>query len=244
MDQGMLIDLPAAIDRTSILQRLSQVLDPELDEPILDLGFIRSLRISDGVATVRLDFPTSWCAINFAFMMAEDVRAALSGVGGVQRVVVQVGDHAAADEIEAAVNSDAPFAAAFPNEAGTGLAAVRSTFLRKGFLIRQETVLRELRAAGLSGVAICGLCVGDAEDRHRRVATSPGPLRQYLTRRAELGLDCSPAARLIVDETGREVPEEELEAYYQKVRVARVAAEANGSLCRATLAMRRSASAA
>jgi metal-sulfur cluster biosynthetic enzyme len=239
MDQGMLIDVPAAVDRTSILEQLSQVLDPELDESILDLGFIRSLRIREGVATVRLDFPTSWCAINFAFMMAEDVRAALHGIAGIQRVIVQVGDHAAAGEIEDAVNSGAPFASAFPNEAGSGLAALRRTFLRKGFLIRQERVLRDLRAAGMPGATICCLRVSDAEARLMQI--SPGPLRQYLTRRTELGLDCSSAAPLIVDETGRAIPEEELESHYHKVRIARVAAEANGSLCRATLAMRRSA---
>jgi metal-sulfur cluster biosynthetic enzyme len=29
----------------AILDRLAQVLDPELDEPILDLGFVRSLEL-------------------------------------------------------------------------------------------------------------------------------------------------------------------------------------------------------
>ena len=37
-------EFPAGYDGTAILDRLAQVLDPELDELILDLGFVRSLR--------------------------------------------------------------------------------------------------------------------------------------------------------------------------------------------------------
>jgi hypothetical protein len=63
-------------------------------------------------------------------------------------------------------------------------------------------------------------------------------LRRYLERRAELSLDCSPEAPLIVDQNGASVPEETLEAYYQRIRTVRVALEANGSFCRAILTTR------
>jgi hypothetical protein len=39
-----------------------------------------------------------------------------------------------------------PFSTAFPGEAGTGLAALRGTFLRKGFLIRQEWIIEKFMA--------------------------------------------------------------------------------------------------
>jgi hypothetical protein len=51
--------------------------------------------------------------VNFAYLMAEDVRRALLGVEGVRRVTVRLGDHCAAEEIEAAVNDGRPFAEAF-----------------------------------------------------------------------------------------------------------------------------------
>jgi hypothetical protein len=35
-------EFPAGYDGSAVLERLAQVLDPELDEPILDLGFVRS----------------------------------------------------------------------------------------------------------------------------------------------------------------------------------------------------------
>src|SRR6266436_8475267 len=60
-------EFPAGYDGTAILDRLAQVLDPELDESILDLGFVRSLQLRSGHANVALRLPTTWCAVNFAY---------------------------------------------------------------------------------------------------------------------------------------------------------------------------------
>jgi metal-sulfur cluster biosynthetic enzyme len=125
-------DFPAGYDGAAILDRLAQVLDPELDESILDLGFVRSLRLRSGQASVVLQLPTSWCAVNFAYLMADDVRRALLTLDGVQQVTVRLGDHCAAEEIEAAVNGGRSFGDAFPDEGAGSLAALRLTFLRKG----------------------------------------------------------------------------------------------------------------
>ena len=219
----------------AILDRLGRVLDPELDEPILQLGFVRSLEVRDGQAIIALQLPTSWCAVNFAYLMAEDVRDALSTLAGIERVTVRLGDHCAAAEIEAAVNSGKTFAQAFPGEGSGSLASLRLIFLRKGFLGRQERLLRDLQAAGLSPEEICALCVSDISVRTDVVET----VRRYLERRAELGLDCSPSAPLFVDLDGNQLSVERLEAYYRDARTVRVAMEANGSFCRALLAARR-----
>ena len=52
-------EFPAGYDGTAVLERLAQVLDPELDESILDLGFVRSLELRSGHADVALRLPTS-----------------------------------------------------------------------------------------------------------------------------------------------------------------------------------------
>ena len=44
----LLSDVP---DRAIILERLQRVLDPELDESVLHLGFIESLHVHEGHAT-------------------------------------------------------------------------------------------------------------------------------------------------------------------------------------------------
>jgi len=47
---------------------LGTVRDPELDEPVTELGFVASATVScDGVATVHLRLPTYFCAPGFAF---------------------------------------------------------------------------------------------------------------------------------------------------------------------------------
>src|SRR5215470_18418203 len=97
-------EFPAGYNGSAVLERLGQVLDPELDEAILDLGFVRSLELHSGHASVGLRLPTSWCAVNFAYLMAEDVRRALLTVEEIDEVTVSLGDHCAAVEIEAAVN--------------------------------------------------------------------------------------------------------------------------------------------
>jgi len=154
-------EFPAGCDGSAVLERLAQVLDPELDEPILELGFVRSLELRSDHARVALRLPTSWCAVNFAYLMADDVRRALLGVEGIRQVTVSLGDHCAAGEIEAAVNDGRPFAEAFPGEGAGSLAALRLTFLRKGFLSRQERLLRDLRDAGCSPATICALRLGE-----------------------------------------------------------------------------------
>jgi metal-sulfur cluster biosynthetic enzyme len=240
-------ELPPDCDRALVLERLGRVLDPELDEPLLQLGFIRSLQVRNGHAVVTVQLPTSWCAINFAYMMAEDIRRALLTVDGIAEVSIRLGDHCAAAEIEAAVNAGKAFAQAFPGESGDGLATLRQIFLRKGFLSRQERLLRELREAGCSAAVICSLRLGEvtleAEAFVVRQAGAP-PLRggsaetlqRYLERRAELGLDVKLTAPLIVDPNGEPLPVERIETYYRDARTARVALDANGAFCRAVLA--------
>jgi len=247
-------DFPVGHDGTAVLERLAQVLDPELDEPILDLGFVRGLRLRYGHAEVALRLPTSWCAVNVAYLMAEDVRNALLSVDGVRRVSVSLGDHCAAEEIEAAVNEGLPFVEAFPGEAAGNLDALRLTFLRKGFFSRQEQLLRALRAAGWSMAAICVLKLGEVSSEGDAIAIrqpgcapvvggSAAILRRYLERRAELGLDSSPTAPLIVDLEGKPLSVDQLQAHYETIRTVRVALEANGSFCRALLSVQHRASA-
>jgi metal-sulfur cluster biosynthetic enzyme len=242
-------EFPAGCDGKAVLGRLSQVLDPELDESILDLGFVRSLQLRSGHADVALRLPTSWCAVNFAYLMAEDVRRALLGVENIRQVTVRLGDHCAAAEIEAAVNDGRPFAEAFPGEGAGSLAALRLTFLRKGFLSRQERLLRELRGAGCSPAAICALRLGEVSVQDETIVIRrPGlaPVesgsaaiwRRYLERRVELALDCGLAAPLIVDLEGAPFSAERLQAHYEAARTVRVALEANGSFCRALLTVR------
>ncbi|MET8523642.1 iron-sulfur cluster assembly protein [Nocardioides sp. NPDC004968] len=76
---------------------LHAVVDPELDEPITDLGFVRSLTVSptapDGETVsveVHLRLPTSFCSPNFAYLMASDAKDALTALPWTDQVVVEL----------------------------------------------------------------------------------------------------------------------------------------------------------
>ena len=230
--------------------QLHGVLDPEIDESILELGFVESLRFAGDQLQVGLRFPTTWCSPNFAYMMAEDIRRVLLEVAGIQHVWVLLKDHFAAERIEAAVNAGRSFKDAFPEEALSDLDDLRHYFLQKGFLKRQEALIRSLLRTRLSYMEIAGLAVGDLEIRDDvcrvrhdddgwRSMDSPEQLNRYLQRRAQLGLDCSETSTLVTDVFGNSIPADRLQQHYITARTVRVAQEANSSMCCALLDARK-----
>src|SRR6516162_3738308 len=80
-------DLGSDLDQVTILERLNEVLDPELDESIIKLGFVRSIVRRGAHVHVVLALPTSWCAITFAYIMAEDIRHVLLGFAGIKQEI-------------------------------------------------------------------------------------------------------------------------------------------------------------
>ena len=69
---------------------LATVVDPELDESVTELGFITEVELpSEGEVRVGFRLPTFWCAANFAFLMADDMRRALLELPWVTKVDVQ-----------------------------------------------------------------------------------------------------------------------------------------------------------
>jgi len=228
------------------------VLDPELDESILELGFVERLQFEDGHLKVELWLPTKWCSPNFTYMMAEDIRLALLNVERVRHVSIFLKDHFAAERIEAAVNAGKSFQDAFPEEALGDLHELRLYFLQKGFLKRQEQLLRSLLQAGLEFGEIAKLHVGDLQiqeevcriRRQDGCLSAVGPAEtadRYLQRRAQLGLDCSHTAALVTDVSDNPVPAERLREHFIAARTVRVSQDANSSICCALLDARKCA---
>ena len=229
------IHFSSPMDREALLAGLERVLDPELDESVLSLGFVESVTgDTEGNVTVCLRLPTFWCAANFSYLMASDVRRELNGLQGVQSVTVKLAEHFASREVEDGVGPGKTFAEAFPNGGPDTLEETRRIFLLKGYFARQERLLRDLKDSGLPFEQIALLRIGDVESARLQARAAS----RYLERRAELELDCSESAPLIVDATGQAIPAEEMETYYIRARTARLAMEANGSLCSAMLQSR------
>jgi metal-sulfur cluster biosynthetic enzyme len=219
------------IKRTEVLGALAGVRDPELDEPITDLDFVSGLKIDGDTVSVRLRLPTYFCAPNFAYLMVADARTAVLSVTGVRRANVVLDDHYASSEINGGVNEDRGFDGAFPGETeGPDLEELRATFRRKSFVARQETLCRKLLSQGFSARELASV----------RLANIPSSeeTKRYLERRAELGLDISPGAPLVVDPDGGRVPEEAVVEHLRFARTVRVSIQGNAGLCQGLLETR------
>ena len=87
----------AGADEAAVTEALRTVRDPELDECIVDLGFVTATEVRDGQAVVRLRLPTFFCAPNFAFLMVADAHDAVLAVPGISSVEIVLEDHFASD---------------------------------------------------------------------------------------------------------------------------------------------------
>jgi metal-sulfur cluster biosynthetic enzyme len=220
-----------------VLARLAQVSDPELDEPVTELGFVTGVAI-DANDRVEVGFrlPTYWCAANFAFLMADDMRRAVLALPWVRGVSVALGEHMYAETINRAMAGGLSFQMAFAEEADGDLEAVRRNFALKAFQRRQLAVLDHLLAAGEPPAAllsrdIAGLLALPLDAEGRRLT------RRYLERRDVAG-PAGPEQPAFVDAAGRPVPPERLAAHRRALRGVAVNVEFNGSLCRSLLAAR------
>jgi metal-sulfur cluster biosynthetic enzyme len=219
------------IERRTVLGELPGVLEPERDEPITDLEFVSGLEIEDEAIFVRLRLPTYFCAPNFSYLMVADAKEAVLSVPGVKSVRVVLEDHYASEEINAGVNEEQGFDNAFEGETdGPDLEELRTTFRRKSFVSRQEQLCRALLADGRSPADLADMTLGDAP--------VSAEFDTYLDRRAELGLDVSEVAPLVVDPDGNRVPKGAVVEHLRFARLTRVSIEGNAGLCRGLLATR------
>ena len=213
---------------------LATVMDPELDESVTELGFVTEVELA-GEGEVRIGFrlPTYWCATNFAFLMADDMRRAVQALPWVTRVQVQLHEHMYAEAINQGVAEGAGFQAAFGAEAEGGLEALRLTFLLKAFQRRQEALLQHLLDAGHEPAALVTLDI-PALRRLRLDAEGEVLVERYLERRDLIG----GGELVFVDTEGKAIAAVALLGHLRGLRRVGVNAEFNGALCRGLLAVR------
>jgi hypothetical protein len=139
-------------------------------------------------------------------------------------------DHFAANEINAGVADERGFRATFPGEADAELDQLRRLFRGKALIARQERLCRALLGQGFSPDQLVAMRLGDLP---------PSPETDlYLDRRAELGLDVSPEAPLLVNPNGEPIPEEKVADHLRRARTVRASIEGNAEFCRELLSTR------
>jgi metal-sulfur cluster biosynthetic enzyme len=211
---------------------LSAVIDPELDEPVTDLGFVRSVSVDGTVVEVHLRLPTSFCAPNFAYLMASDAKDVLEALPWTERVVVELDDHHDSDLINRGLAADAGYRGTFKHEAEQDLDELRATFQRKAHTAAMERVLTlHLRAhPGLEESEVGTVAIGDLADEPTTAA--------LLRRRRDIGLPDDPLATVLVDETGTPYPADQVPMALRRARSTRISIEGNAHFCRGLLATR------
>lgn len=213
--------------RAAVWAALGTVRDPELDEPLTDLGFVARCEVSDaGHAVVRLRLPTYFCAPNFAFLMVADAYDAVAGVPGLTGLDIRLDDHFASDVINRGVAARQGFVASFEGEAADELDTLRYDFVRKAVLAGTDRVCRSL-----DGRDPRELTLGDVP---------PGPdLDRLRARRRELGLPTEDGDPLLLDPaTGQAVAPADAKRHLAFARLTRTSMEANSGVCRGMLRAR------
>ncbi len=232
------------ITEAIVYTAIADVLDPELDESLVKLGFINSVQVDGCNVTVTFKLPTYWCAPNFAYLMAADLRARIKEIPNVCSIRVLLLEHCTDEEVSAGVNAGKSFMEVFPDEATDNLEELRLIFLRKGFLVRQDTLLRQLQKAGFDEATLLALRVADMViDQTTQQVTVTTPLlvgqlkraahtaRAYLQRARALGVHNGPEDLLFVNDHGQPILCGELQAYLRQSRSVRMNIMFNTVFC-------------
>lgn len=223
-----------------VWRRLSAVTDPELDEPITDMGFVERLEVKRGEVDIAFRLPTYWCSPNFAFLMADGIRKAAMAPAWVSNVRVQLLDHCYAERVNTAVNEERSFDSVFAEMSdGEDLSEVRETFREKAFHRRQEAVILGLRDKGWTPEQITGLTLAEFDvlnlGSHPDAATQKPRYRDILVTD---GLACLPDDPVFVTWGGDPLRPEGLHDHLMRLRAVRINMEFNGALCRGLAAAR------
>ncbi|PZQ51272.1 MAG: hypothetical protein DI556_03620 [Rhodovulum sulfidophilum] len=220
---GMLAEREA-----EVWQVLDRVTDPELDEPVTEMGFVESVEIEGPSVLVGFRLPTYWCSPNFAFLMCEGIVREVGRLPWVARVRVRLEDHMHAEEVMAVVNGGRPFSEAFTDLCdGDDLDALREKFAEKAFQRRQETVLVGLRALGHSPEAIAAMTLRELEFTE----VEEEKLARYREALTGRGLAKWPGDLAFRDWAGAALTAEGLPAHLATLRQVRINMEFNGTLC-------------
>ncbi len=212
---------------------LGAVVDPELDEPITDLGFVRSLTVTPaGNVKVHLRLPTSFCAPNFAYLMASDAKDVLTKLNWTRRVVVELDDHHDSAIINAGLAADAGYRGTFGHEAEESLDELRETFRRKAHTAAMERCLTGLLRSDPSRTeaSVGDVTLGNLRDDDAKAA--------LLKRRRLLGLSTAPDAVVMVDHLGRRYAPDAVPMALRRARSTRISIDGNAHFCRGLLRTR------
>lgn len=217
-----------------VYRMLEKVYDPELDQPLTDLGFIDHVAIQDHHVEVVFRLPTYWCSPNFAYIMAEDIRKYVSKLEWVHSVKVHLLDHCASDEINRGATKGKSFNEVFRDLSDGDLDELRKTFEIKAYYARQEKLMKYLLKNGMTKKEMIGLSL---QQLNELPLSEEGHLLRdkYLEKKRALNHSNTLAFTTPDD---KQLSEEEFSFYLQGAKRTRMSMEFNAHYCRGLLETR------
>jgi len=213
-----------------VLGALAGVRDPELDQDLVELGFVTDVAVDGPAVAVRLRLPTFYCAPNFAFLMVADAKRVVEALPGVEVARIALEDHFTAEEINDAVGRDAGFTDAFPGEAVAELDDLRVLFQRKALTAREGRLGEALLAEGRTEAELAAMHLDELP---------PGPdTERCVELRRELGLGADPHGPAFVTGDGTVLTADDVPRFLRFARLVSRSLEGNGHLCRGLLKTR------
>jgi metal-sulfur cluster biosynthetic enzyme len=229
--------MPPSDPLAEVWAALEPVTDPELDESVVPLGFIRDVAVEGDRVSVEFRLPTFWCSANFAYIMAEDMRDALAALPWIGTADIRLVDHFAAEKINDGIAARRGFSEVFGSEAADDLRAVRELFRRKSYLGRMSALIERLREGGKTAEEVLAMRIAELQ------LDSGNPLwaheaHRFLERRSEFGGPAEPSDAAFRKPDGTDIAPDDLAPYLREIRMSRRSAEANGEMCRMLLKAR------
>jgi metal-sulfur cluster biosynthetic enzyme len=222
-----------------IWRTLDTVTDPEIDESVKSLEFVTRVDV-DSEKNVKIEFrlPTYWCAPNFAFLMASDIRDAVGELRWVNSVSVELLDHFSAALINRSVALKKDFREAFPGETDGDLQDLRRLFLGKAFERRQELLAAHLLVRHYTPEILTGMRLNELAG----LPLSPegiGLRNLYFFIRRKMLPDYGAGTLAFTTLDGAKLEANRFAEHMRRIRGVRMTAEFNGAICRGLLAARK-----
>lgn len=230
----MFVAMLAADLELEVWEALDAVTDPELDEPVTEMGFIETVEVRDA-RHVHVDFrlPTYWCSPNFAFLMGFGIRREVSALPWVHSTEVVLKDHCFGDQVNQGVNSDRAFDDIFAEYCdGARLDEVVLKFMSKAFDRRQESVMLGLKALGRGDDDIVAMTMGDLARVEFDDPEAARQLPRYLDLLTGEALAATSRDPAFPDWKGRPIAAADMPQHMLRLRGTRINMEFNGALCR------------
>lgn len=223
------------LKRQEISSVLDNVLDPELDASVAELGFANITSIEDTCVTIELRLPTFFCSANFAWIMCSDAKVAVEKLYWVTDAKIVLLDHFAMKKINHGVQHGLSFDEVFGLSKVENFEKMRIAFKEKAFAKRQAELLNALRKLKIDHERICSLSVPQLRLLKNK-AKSQTEFSELIERYLDIRLEIFEKGKLpefaITRTNGSPLDQDEVLDYLREVRRISGSILANGEMCR------------